>query len=70
MGTKAPLDLDLTGPVLLVVGAEEKGIPERLLETCDEVVRIPMAGFIRSYNLQVAVAVLAVERLRQSGLSE
>ncbi len=69
-GTKAPWDLDLTGPVLLVVGAEEKGIPERLLETCDEVVRIPMAGFIRSYNLQVAVAVLAVERLRQSGLSE
>ncbi len=70
VGTKVPWDLDLRGPVLLVVGAEEKGIPERLLETCDEVVRIPMAGFIRSYNLQVAVAVLAVERLRQSGLSE
>ena len=70
VGTKAPWDLDLRGPVLLVVGAEEKGIPERLLETCDEVARIPMAGFIRSYNLQVAVAVLAVERLRQSGLSE
>ncbi len=70
VGTKAPWDLDLRGPVLLVVGAEEKGIPERLLETCDEVVRIPMAGFIRSYNLQVAVAVLSVERLRQSGLSE
>jgi tRNA G18 (ribose-2'-O)-methylase SpoU len=65
VGTHTPWDLDLTGPVLFVVGAEEKGVPPELLERCDQTVRIPMAGFIRSYNLQVAVAVVAVERLRQ-----
>jgi tRNA(Leu) C34 or U34 (ribose-2'-O)-methylase TrmL len=31
-------------------------------------VRVPMAGFIPSYNLQTAVAVLAAERLRQLGV--
>jgi TrmH family RNA methyltransferase len=65
VGKRAPWEVDLTGRVLLVVGAEEHGIPEELLEACDETVRIPMQGFIRSYNLQVAVAVMAVERLRQ-----
>ena len=58
---------DLTGPVLFVVGAEDEGVPRELLDLCDETVRIPMEGFIRSYNLQVAVAVLGVERLRQLG---
>ncbi len=65
VGRRAPWEVDLTGPVLLVVGAEEHGIPHALLERCDETVRLPMQGFIRSYNLQVAVAVMAVERLRQ-----
>ncbi len=65
VGRSAPWEIDLTGPVLLVVGAEEHGIPEDLLEQCDHTVRIPMQGFIRSYNLQVAVAVVSVERLRQ-----
>jgi tRNA G18 (ribose-2'-O)-methylase SpoU len=67
VGRVAPWDLDLTGPVLFVVGAEETGIPPELLDLCDETVRIPMGGFIRSYNLQVAVAVVSVERLRQLG---
>jgi tRNA G18 (ribose-2'-O)-methylase SpoU len=65
VGRRAPWEVDLTGPVLLVVGAEERGIPPEMLEQCDETVRLPMKGFIRSYNLQVAVAVMAVERLRQ-----
>jgi tRNA G18 (ribose-2'-O)-methylase SpoU len=51
--------------VLFVVGGERQGTPPELLERCDAVVRIPMAGFIPSYNLQAAVAVLAAERLRQ-----
>jgi 23S rRNA (guanosine2251-2'-O)-methyltransferase len=65
VGREAPWQVDLTGPVLLVVGAEAEGVPRRVLERCDHVVRIPMAGFIASYNLQAAVAVVAAERLRQ-----
>ncbi len=64
-GDVAPSAIDLRGPVLFVVGGEDAGIPASILEQADGVVRIPMGGFIRSYNLQTAVAVVAVERLRQ-----
>ena len=60
--------MDLTGPVLLIVGGEVRGVHEVLLDACESVVRIPMLGFIPSYNLQAAVAIVAGERLRQLGL--
>ena len=50
---------------MLVVGAEREGVSQEVLDACDEVVRLPMDGFVPSYNLQVAVSVLAVEALRQ-----
>ena len=65
VGTVEPLDADLTGNVLFVVGAEREGVSKEVLDACDEVVRLPMNGFVPSYNLQVAISVLAVEALRQ-----
>ena len=67
VGKRAPWETDLTGRVLLVVGGERYGIPPEVLEQADDLVRIPMAGFIPSYNLQAAMAAVAVERLRQEG---
>lgn len=67
VGTRAPWQTDLTGAVLLVVGAEAEGVPGALLAAADATVRIPMAGFIASYNLQAAVAAVAAERFRQQG---
>ena len=66
VGEKAPWDADLTGDVLLVVGAENAGVSKEVLDAADEIVRLPMPGFVPSYNLQVAVSALAIERLRQS----
>jgi 23S rRNA (guanosine2251-2'-O)-methyltransferase len=65
-GTTAPWDADLCGPVLFVIGGETRGIPAPVLERCDTVLRIPMAGFIPAYNLQAAMAAVAAERLRQT----
>ena len=65
VGEKAPWDADLTGDVLLVVGAENAGVSKEVLDAADEIVRLPMPGFVPSYNLQVAVSALAIERLRQ-----
>ena len=64
-GPRAPWDVDLTRPSLLVVGGERDGIPAAVLARCDDVVRVPMAGFIPSYNVQAAMAAVAAERLRQ-----
>jgi tRNA G18 (ribose-2'-O)-methylase SpoU len=65
VGRRAPWQVDLCSPALLVVGAEAEGVPQALLEAADEIVRLPMAGFIASYNLQAAVAAVAAERFRQ-----
>jgi tRNA G18 (ribose-2'-O)-methylase SpoU len=65
VGTVEPWDADLTGDVLFVVGAEREGVSKEVLDACDQVVRLPMDGFVPSYNLQVAISVIAVEALRQ-----
>ena len=65
VGNRAPWEMDLGGPVLFVVGGERNGIPAEVLAACDDVIRIPMLGFIPSYNLQAAMAAVACERLRQ-----
>jgi len=66
VGGKTPWECDLSGDVMLVVGAENAGVSKEVLEAADETVRLPMPGFIPSYNLQVAISSLAIERLRQS----
>jgi 23S rRNA (guanosine2251-2'-O)-methyltransferase len=58
-------DLDLTGPVALVLGAEGAGMRQLTRKTCDELVRIPMAGAVESLNVSVACGVSVYEVLRQ-----
>lgn len=56
---------DLTGPVAFVFGGEDKGVSPTMLEKCDQVVKIPMKGRLKSLNVSVATAVVLYERLRQ-----
>jgi len=56
---------DLTGPVALVIGGEDKGLGRLVRERCDLLVSIPMAGRISSLNASVAAALLAFEAVRQ-----
>jgi len=65
VGETGPWDEDLTGDVVLVVGAERNGVSNEVIHAADAVVKLPMDGFVPSYNLQVAVSVMAVEALRQ-----
>lgn len=58
-------DLDLTGPVALVLGAEGAGMRALTKKTCDVLVRIPMAGAVESLNVSVASGVCLYEALRQ-----
>ncbi|MFL2952749.1 MAG: hypothetical protein CBD52_003570 [Euryarchaeota archaeon TMED192] len=65
-GDVEPWDVDLTGRCMLVIGGERHGISADLLQECDSIVKIPMQGFVPSYNLQAPLAVVAAEALRQS----
>lgn len=65
VGDKAPWQVDLRGPTLCVLGGERAGLPREVLERCQARIKIPMAGFVPSYNVQAALAAIASERLRQ-----
>jgi 23S rRNA (guanosine2251-2'-O)-methyltransferase len=63
--TKDYTEADLTVPLAIVMGNEEKGIYEENLKLCNEKVRIPMTGTIESLNVSVAAGVMIYEALRQ-----
>lgn len=57
--------LDLKGPIGLVIGNEGEGVGRLVKETCDFVAAIPMKGDLDSLNASVAAGVLAYEIVRQ-----
>ena len=58
-------DMNLTGPIGLVIGNEGSGVSRLVREACDYRARIPMKGDIDSLNASVAAGVLAYEIVRQ-----
>ncbi len=56
---------DLKGPLALVVGNEGKGISRLVREHCDQLIRLPMYGYINSLNAAVAGSIAIYEALRQ-----
>lgn len=58
-------DLNLTGPIGLVIGSEGEGVSRLVKESCDMIAAIPMKGDIDSLNASVAAGVLSYEIVRQ-----
>ena len=65
MGGTTMYDLNLKGPIGLVIGNEGEGVRRLVKEKCDMVASIPMKGDIDSLNASVAAGVLAYEIVRQ-----
>jgi 23S rRNA (guanosine2251-2'-O)-methyltransferase len=62
---KTYTDIDLNGPIALVLGGEGEGIRPGVLGECDDRVRIPMQGRVQSLNVSAAAAVALFEVVRQ-----
>ena len=65
MGGETMYNLNLTGPIGVVIGNEGEGVSRLIREKCDFVASIPMKGDIDSLNASVAAGVLAFEIVRQ-----
>ncbi|TCP52309.1 23S rRNA (guanosine2251-2'-O)-methyltransferase [Tumebacillus sp. BK434] len=59
--------VEMTGPTVLVIGNEGKGLGEVVKKRCDYLVRLPMIGQVQSLNAGVATGILLYEVLRQRG---
>jgi 23S rRNA (guanosine2251-2'-O)-methyltransferase len=64
LGTPAP-EADLSGPLVLIMGSEDKGISRELFALADQRIVIPMSGKIGSLNVSVAAGILTYEIVRQ-----
>ena len=63
--TASLYDVDLSGPVAIVLGAEGSGMRQLTARSCDELVRLPMQGVVESLNVSVASGICLYEALRQ-----
>jgi 23S rRNA (guanosine2251-2'-O)-methyltransferase len=66
-GAKPAYAVDLTGPVVLVLGAEGAGLRHLTQQNCDHLVRLPQLGAVESLNVSVAAGMLLYEAVRQRG---
>ncbi|MCI5649333.1 MAG: 23S rRNA (guanosine(2251)-2'-O)-methyltransferase RlmB [Fusicatenibacter sp.] len=67
MNGQSMYDLDLKGPIGLVIGNEGDGVSRLVKEKCDFIATIPMKGDIDSLNASVAAGILSYEIVRQRG---
>jgi 23S rRNA (guanosine2251-2'-O)-methyltransferase len=72
VGTEVQTDkmyhqVDMTGPTVIVIGNEGKGLGEVIKKRCDYLVRLPMIGKVQSLNAGVAAGILLYEVIRQRG---
>ena len=62
---KSIYEVNLTGPLALILGSEEDGISDTVLRDSDELARIPLKGKIESLNVSVAAGIALYEAVRQ-----
>lgn len=67
-GTEMLWQIDLTGPVALILGAEDTGISKSLMDRADAFAKVPMSGSIASLNVSVAAGMACYELLRQKSV--
>lgn len=67
MDGKLMYDVNLTGDIALVIGAEGDGVSSLTRKVCDDIISIPMSGKINSLNASVSAGIVLYEAVRQRG---
>ena len=66
---RPPQEIRLTGPVILVLGGEHRGLPPYLSKVCTDFVSIPMSSTVESLNVSASAAILLYEIARQRSMA-
>jgi 23S rRNA (guanosine2251-2'-O)-methyltransferase len=66
---RPPQEIRLTGPVVLVLGGEHRGLPPYLSKVCTDFVSIPMSSTVESLNVSASAAILLYEIARQRSMA-
>jgi 23S rRNA (guanosine2251-2'-O)-methyltransferase len=64
-GNSSLFETDMTGPLAIAMGSEERGISPSLLKEADTLSSIPMTGKVSSLNVSVAAGIMLFEAIRQ-----
>jgi 23S rRNA (guanosine2251-2'-O)-methyltransferase len=64
-GPQPPWGVDLTGPTVIVLGGEGKGLRPRVAASCDGLIALPSLGRVESLNVSAAATALLFESVRQ-----
>lgn len=67
---KSLYDIEFTGPVGIVMGAESTGLRDMTMKTCDEVIKVPMLGSVPCLNVSVTTGVCLFEVVRQRSMQK
>jgi len=65
-GDKYYYEADLKGPMMLIIGGEDRSLSEEIKNKSDFFVKIPMKGKVNSLNMSIAASIVMFEKLRQS----
>ena len=63
--TTSIYEINLSGPTIIAMGSEDKGLRQLVMKTCDQLARIPMIGNVESLNVSVATGIALFEAGRQ-----
>ena len=63
--TTSIYDINFTGPTVIVMGTEGKGLRQLIMKNCDQLAQIPMIGNVESLNVSVATGIALFEVIRQ-----
>jgi len=64
-GKRNYFEEDLKGPVMMIIGGEDRSLSESVIKKCDVIVKIPLLGKINSLNMSIAASLVMCEKVRQ-----
>lgn len=68
-GSMNYFEADLVGPLMFIIGGEDRSLSEEITTKCDFVVKIPLKGSVNSLNMSIAASIVMYDKVRQEEIA-